>query len=114
VWGAGAAASTSGAVALRLTSASDTRRWAIVVVPAAALLVIGPVAQWALGLPWSNYGGGTSGPHALVLVVVVALGFAAVGLRRAVRGLGRRIDRRAVRRDLQPGGDDGTPRHRTR
>ncbi len=58
VWGAGAVAATGGAVSLLRPAWSDARRWVTVVVPAGVLLVVGPVAQWTLGLPWSNYAGG--------------------------------------------------------
>lgn len=118
VWGALATAATCGAVALLLPTWSDTRRWAIAAVPAGVLLVVGPVAQWALGLPWSDYDGGSTGDSALAIVIVVALAGMGLVLRRVVRRAGRRVDRRAVRRgdrrDLPPDEGDALPRHRIR
>ncbi|QSB22999.1 hypothetical protein [Curtobacterium sp. 24E2] len=84
-YGALAAAALAGILVLRNPAWSGTRSLLVVVVPAAALLVLGPAAQWALGLPWSNYGAGSTGVIAVGMIVAVIVGAAITWLPRAFR-----------------------------
>lgn len=89
-YGAAALAALAGVSVLLHPSWPDRRRFVLVVVPAGVLLVVGPAVQWALGLPWSNYGVGSTAGIAGGLLVAAAL--ATVGaavwlaLRRRPRG----------------------------
>ncbi|WP_148071090.1 hypothetical protein [Curtobacterium sp. PhB115] len=56
IFGALAIAALAGAVVVLRPAWSGGRTSLLVVGPAGAMLVVGPVVQWALGLPWSNYG----------------------------------------------------------
>jgi hypothetical protein len=91
-YGALAAAALAGILVLRNPAWSGTRSLLVVVVPAAALLVLGPAAQWALGLPWSNYRAGSTGGIALGIIVTVIVGAAITWLRRAFRRSARSDD----------------------
>ncbi|ROP66467.1 hypothetical protein [Curtobacterium sp. ZW137] len=97
IYGALAVAALAGIVVLLHPDWSGARTLSVVAGPAGALLVIGPAAQWALGLPWSNYGAGSTG--GMALGVVVGLGGATVLARF----------RRAVRRSVRPDDDVNPP-----
>ncbi|WP_439689906.1 hypothetical protein ACRQ4C_02105 [Curtobacterium sp. SP.BCp] len=89
VFGAAAAAALSGVAALLRPSWPDRRRRLLVVMPAGTLLLVGPATQWALGLPWSNYGVGSTAGIAgglLAAAALVAVGSAVwLALRRRPR-----------------------------
>ncbi|MFJ4220186.1 hypothetical protein [Curtobacterium luteum] len=96
VFGAAAVAALLGVVVLLHPDWGSARRWSVVVGPAGGLLLVGPAAQGVLGLPWSNYGSGTTdGTAVAVGIAVAAVGTAAIAaLRRAVRRSARPDDGR--------------------
>ncbi|MBT2503458.1 hypothetical protein [Curtobacterium sp. ISL-83] len=85
IYGALAVAAVAGIVVLLHPTWSASRALLVVAGPAGVLLVLGPVAQWALGLPWSNYGAGSTSGMALGVVTTLAGGAAITVLRRAAR-----------------------------
>lgn len=56
LYGAASVAALAGAITLLHPGWTDARKLAVVVGTAGVLLVVGLAVQWALGLPWSNYG----------------------------------------------------------
>jgi hypothetical protein len=108
IYGALAVAALAGIVVVLHPGWTGARSWLVVVGPAGALLVLGPVAQWALGLPWSNYGGRATGPTgATGSTGGIALGTVATVLGGAVVFWLRRAVRRSVRPE-----DDVNPQPR--
>lgn len=89
VWGAFALAALAGVLVI-MRPDWPVARPPLVVGPAGAVLVLGPVVQWALGLPWSNYQGGSAGGTAFGIVVTLVGGAVIMGLRRAARRSARR------------------------
>ncbi|MGL3200363.1 MULTISPECIES: hypothetical protein [Curtobacterium] len=85
VFGAAAVAALSGVAVLLHPTWPDGRRTALVVVPAGTLLVAGPATQWALGLPWSNYGVGSTADIAGGLLAAAALAMVGAAVWLAVR-----------------------------
>ena len=99
IYGAFAVVAAAAVVVLLHPAWSGRRALLMVVVPAGALLVLGPALQWALGLPWSNYGSGSTGGTAIGIVATVVCGAVLMAFRRAAK--------RTARRDK----DDGTLAH---
>lgn len=85
IYGALAVVAAAAVVVLLHPSWSGRRALLIVVVPAGALLVGGPVLQWVLGAPWSNYGSGSAGGTGVGIISTVVCGAALMGFRRAAR-----------------------------
>ncbi|WP_336696737.1 hypothetical protein [Curtobacterium sp. USHLN213] len=90
IYGALAVVAAAAVVVLLHPSWSGRSASLIVVVPAGVLLVVGPALQWALGLPWSNYGSGSAGGTAIGIISTVVCGAALMGFRRAARRKARR------------------------
>lgn len=90
IYGALAVVAAAAVVILLHPSWSGRRALLIVVVPAGALLVVGPALQWALGAPWSNYGSGSASSTAIGIVATVACGAVLMAFRRAARRRARR------------------------
>lgn len=93
VYRAAAVALLAGAAVLLRPGWSDARRLRLVVVPAGLLLLIGPAAQRALGLPWSNYGVGSTAGIAGGLLAAAALAAVGSALWFALRRRPREQDR---------------------
>jgi len=90
IYGALAVVALAAAVILRHPAWSGRRALLIIVIPAGVLLVLGPALQWALGLPWSNYGSGSAGGTAIGILVTVVCGAVLTGFRQALRRRARR------------------------
>lgn len=90
IYGAFAVVAAATVVVLLHPAWSGRRALLIVVVPAGALLVLGPALQWALGLPWSNYGSESTGDTAIGIIATVVCGAVLMGFRRATRRRARR------------------------
>jgi hypothetical protein len=90
IYGAFAVIAAAAVVVLLHPAWSGRRALLIVVVPAGALLVLGPALQWALGLPWSNYGSGSTGGTAIGIVATVVCGAVLMAFRRAAKPRARR------------------------
>ncbi|MCJ1712687.1 hypothetical protein [Curtobacterium sp. VKM Ac-2922] len=93
VYGALATATAASIAVIRHPAWSGGTAVVVVVAPAGAMLLVGPVAQWSLGLPWSNYGVGSTSAVAFGGVATVAGGAALFAVRRTLRRRGRRGDR---------------------
>jgi len=85
IYGAFAVAALAGVAVLLHPSWSGNRSLFVVVGPAGVLLVLGPVAQWAFGVPWSNYGHGSTGAVAIGILVTVTGGAVLTGIRQVLR-----------------------------
>lgn len=90
IYGAFAVVAAAAVVVLLHPAWSGRRALLIVVVPAGALLVLGPALQWALGLPWSNYGSGSTGGTVIGIVATVVCGAVLMAFRRAAKRRARR------------------------
>ncbi|WP_139199381.1 hypothetical protein [Curtobacterium sp. MCBA15_013] len=90
IYGALAVVAAAAVVVLLHPSWSGRRALLIVVVPAGALLVVGPALQWALGVPWSNYGSGSASSTAIGIVATVTCAAVLMVFRRAARRRARR------------------------
>jgi len=90
IYGAFAVVAAAAVVVLLHPAWSGRRALLIVVVPAGALLVLGPALQWALGLPWSNYGSGSAGGTAIGIIATVVCGAVLMAFRRVARRRARR------------------------
>lgn len=89
-YGALAVVAAAAVVVLLHPSWSGRRASLIVVVPAGALIVVGPTLQWAIGLPWSNYGSGSASSAAIGIVATIAFGAVLMAFRRVARRRARR------------------------
>lgn len=92
IYGALAVAALAGILVLLHPAWAGARSLVVVEGPAGALLVIGPAAQWALGLPWSNYGAGSTGAIALGTVVALVVGVVITAFPMAAGRSGRPED----------------------
>ena len=97
IYGALAVVALAAVVILRHPAWSGRRALLIVVIPAAVFLVLGPALQWALGLPWSNYGSGSAGGTAIGIVVTVVCGAVLTGVRQVLRRRARRDEEAPAR-----------------
>lgn len=93
IYGAFAVLAAAAILVLLHPAWNGRRALLIVVVPAGALLVFGPAVQLAFGLPWSNYGGGSSGGTTLSIVATVVCGAALTGFRQVMRR-GARLEKK--------------------
>ncbi|MCS5495032.1 hypothetical protein [Curtobacterium flaccumfaciens] len=84
VYGAASIAALTGAITLLRPEWSSARKFVVVVAPTGTLLVVGPAVQWAAGLPWSNYGQGSTGGIALGILAASVGGAVVVGLRALI------------------------------
>jgi len=92
IYGAFAVAALVGVAVLLHPSWSGRRSLLVVVGPAGVMLVLGPVAQWTFGVPWSNYGHGSTGAAAIGIVVTVVGGAVLTSLRKLLRRASRPDD----------------------
>lgn len=91
-WGGLAVLALGGVVAVVRPAWNDRWRVAVVVVPGGVLLVPGPLVQWAVGAPYSNYGLQWTGGTVVGIAAVCVGGALFTAFRRLARREARQSD----------------------